>query len=154
MKVNELMIGDWVKIKTYGISDKYEMTETYIYVKVVGIGSGLIIVELNNDIKEPYRIYENTKIVPIPLTSEILETNGFIYQKNSGAFIVYVEESYSNQTVEVTLFNVESKFRNIQLHICESNSSQETILHLMKCNYVHQLQHTLRLCGIEKEIIL
>ena len=104
--------------------------------------------------KNPYTFNYTGFCKPVPITREILEKNGFVYRKNSGAFIVYAEESYSNQTVEVTLFDVESEFRNIQLHICEFHHPNEVMLHLMECNYVHQLQHALRLCGIEKEIVL
>ena len=104
--------------------------------------------------KNPYTFNYTGFCKPVPITREILEKNGFVCRKDSGAFVAYAEESYSNQTVEVTLFDVESEFRNIQLHICESNNSQETMLHLMECNYVHQLQHALRLCGIDKEVEL
>lgn len=136
MKATDLMISDWV----YNTHNRQNE-------QVAEIGSGLVMLAYND-------LYEYDEIEPIPLTQEILEKNGFVYWKNSDAFIVYAEESYSNQTVEVTLFNVESEFRNIQLHICESKYPQETMLHLMECNYVHQLQHVFRSCGIEKEIIL
>ena len=146
MKVSDLMIGDWLfpynetePRRVEHLKYQYEMSGKY---DVVAFD------------KNPYTFNYTGFCKPVPITREILEKNGFVYRKDSGAFIVYAEESYSNQTVEVTLFNVESEFRNIQLHICESNSPQETMLHLMECNYVHQLQHALRLAGIDMEITL
>ena len=143
MKPNELsckdlMVGDWVKIKTYGVSDKYERAESYIYVKVAEIGSSLITVGYNNDIKEPYRICENTEIEPISITPEILEKNRFIKSEEApilmggiGCAIIY--GGYKRLD--------EDKFLNYGDNI-------------YPIKYVHQLQHALRLCGIEKEIIL
>lgn len=146
MKTKDLMIGDWLipynetePRRVEHLTYQYDMSGKYDAVAFD---------------KNPYTFNYTGFCKPVPITREILEKNGFVCRKNSGAFIVYAEESYSNQTVEVTLFDVESEFRNIQLHICESNSPKETMLHLMECNYVHQLQHALRLCGIEKEIEL
>ena len=146
MEVKDLMIGDWLipynetePRRVEHLTYQYEMSGKYDAVAFD---------------KNPYTFNYTGFCKPVPITREILEKNGFVYRKNSGAFIVYAEESYSNQTVEVTLFNVESEFRNIQLHICESNDPQETMLHLMECNYVHQLQHALRLAGIDMEITL
>ena len=147
MKANELMIGDWVKIKTYGVSDKYERTEAYIYVKIAGIGSGIITVEYNNEIKESYRICETTEIEPIQLTAEILEKNGF---ENIGDDIYQLEEKPCWFWVDF--------FRHT--YGCEYDTStyeyedDEHRLKLYGIPSVHELQHALRLCGIEKEIEL
>ena len=142
MDIKSLMIGDWVQLKTYGVSDKFERTEAYIYVKVAEIGSGLITVEYNNDIKEPYRICENTEIEPIPLTPEILEKNGWIkdgyfYKAEDGSYI-QLGELFEHASFRAEKHGIP---REIQ-----------TSPHLLK--YIHQLQHALRLCGIEKEIEL
>jgi len=147
MKANELMVGDWVKIKTYGISDKFERTEAYIYVKVAEIGSALITVEYNNEIKEPYRICENTEIEPIPLTTEILEENGF---EDIGDDTYQLEEKPCWFWVDFFRHN----------YGCEYDTStyeyedDEHRLKLYGIPSVHELQHALRLCGIEKTIEL
>lgn len=145
MEAKDLMIGDWVYNKHH---KKNIQITPYDFFTHGHLPSGR-----QYFIGEP-ELVSGRDLEPIPLTPEILEKNGFVNRKNSGAFIVYAEESYSNQTVEVTLFNVESEFRNIQLHICESYGPQETMLHLMECNYVHELQHVFRSCGIKKEIVL
>ena len=138
MDIKSLMVGDWVQLKTYGVSDKFEKTEAYIFVKVAEIGSGLITVEYNNDIKEPYRICENTEIEPIPLIPEILEKNGFKLDKEDGWWwltpkigITFWEEG----DIELEF---ENKHSSVDIHI----------------KYLHQLQQALRLCNVSKEIEL
>ena len=152
MKANELMIGDWVKIKTYGVSDKYERTEAYIWIKVAEIGSGLITVEYNNDIKEPYRICENTEIEPISLTPEILEKDGFVANKHVYPYPYY---EYTNEEDKLKIGFAfpqgnKTSYKDPWVYI---DSENVLIVHL-PCIYVHQLQHALRLCRTEKEIIL
>jgi hypothetical protein len=95
-----------------------------------------------------------SQYAPLPTSREILEKNEFAYCASTGAFICYAEESYSDQIVSVILFNVESEFRNNQLHICNDATPNDHIIHLMDCNYVHELQHALKVCGIRKEIVL
>ena len=136
------MIGDWVKIKTYGVSDKFERTEAYMYVKVAEIGSGLITVEYNNDIKEPYRICENTEIKPISLTPEILKKNGFEYREGEFNMLgIAVVPHYVHNDVPFEIF-------------CDGEPFAIWFKEPINIKYVHQLQHALRFCGIEKEIIL
>lgn len=148
MKANELMIGDWVKIKTYGVSDKYERTEAYIYVKVAEIGSGLITVEYNNDIKEPYRICENTEIEPILLTPEILEKNGFVLKPDG--WLWYKEKGIEDQNYIFIQFRKKCD----EVRLCELNFVNKVLAKYERMHNVHELQHAMRLCGIEKEIEL
>ena len=69
---------------------------------------------------------------PIELTPKILEKNGFVY--NDMPF-VQAWEGYCLSIYGDGLIN------------CGQNVA-------MQVKYVHQLQHVLRLCGIEKEIEL
>jgi hypothetical protein len=130
MKANELMIGDWVTLSKGNWSENRQVE--------------LIDIEM---IAESVYLAE-----PIPLTPEILEKNDFLYYCVDDGYYGYFEESYSNQATEIILFNVNNENRNVQIHIKYHND--ETILHLMECNYVHQLQHILKVCGIKKEIEL
>lgn len=130
MKATELMIGDWVTLSKGNWSENRQVE--------------LIDIEM---IAESVYLAE-----PIPLTPEILEKNDFLYYSVDDGYYGYFEESYSNQTTEIILFNVNNENRNVQIHINYHND--ETILHLMECNYVHQLQHILKVCGIKKEIEL
>ncbi len=72
-------------------------------------------------------------VKPIPLTPEILEKNGFIkesreFQRNTLQYCVLTD--------------------GLWIDISEENYFEG------KLEFVHQLQHALKLCRIEKEIIL
>jgi len=142
MKAQELMIGDLVKFPGWTVDKVVDMP----YVE----GKGLCASFAASTTLFPFSIVD---IEPIPLTPEILEKNGFTYCKSDGGFYLPTTISYGNWDVDVILFNVTDEYRNNQLHIGTPDDSI-TFLHLMECNHVHELQHALRLCGIEKEIVL
>lgn len=89
---------------------------------------------------------------PIPLNPEILEKNGFSFCTRDGGYYLYAAMSYGFD-VEVILFDVVDKYASIQLHIGDTDDTA-TYLHLMECNYTHQLQHALKVVGIDKEITI
>lgn len=69
-------------------------------------------------------------IQPIPITAEILEKNGF----------VYFDDSWWHKDFRIVL---------------ESSKGTSLVCGIqVKFSYVHQLQHAIQLCGIEKEITL
>ena len=72
-------------------------------------------------------------IEPIPLTPEILEKNGFVVESR---------DYHGNPLQYCALVD------GLWIDISGENYFEG------KLEYVHQLQHALRLCGIEKEIIL
>lgn len=75
------------------------------------------------------------EIKPIPLTPEILVKNGF----TNGEF--YAESHIEDWQIMSDCSNLAARSkRGWSIDI--------------PCRYVHELQHTLRLCGIEKEIVL
>ena len=134
METNELncknlMIGDWVlhdgepyQIRQMGIYVVDRDGEDYPAVCVgKPIGIGLIV--------------ERNEIQPIPLTPEILEKNGFVW--NAIPFVL------SWEGFGIVLYEGGNGYKMN----CGANVS---------CNvdYVHQLQHIFNFCGIEKEIIL
>ena len=74
---------------------------------------------------------------PIPLSPEILEKNGFVpYEEDEESFhdenCVFLKQSLGGYGVCI-----------------DKNRTISGLFH-----YVHELQHALRLCGIEKEIVL
>lgn len=102
MKATDLMIGDWCKIKlSFG---------TTWFTDKVGC------INPNNEME-----YE-----PIPLTPEILEKNGFVYN---------CFDRWMNNRYDVAIA-VKDEFMFIWERI--------------QLNYVHELQHALRLCGLNE----
>ena len=83
--------------------------------------------------QKPDAITEDYNIYPIPLTLEILEKNGLIDNWHYDEYWM----SYSKHDEE-WYFHFYGAFAEMKVSI----------------SYLHELQHALRLCGIEKEIVL
>ena len=130
MNANELMTGDLVRIKDLKDSIKRLVCVDEYIGKVDFLdGKELITTSINN-------------VLPIPITKEILEKNGFEKDARNESYykwnwyILQDNVSYDMETGIVRLFKV----------------SDLTFCHPI--GYVHELQHALRLCGVEKEITI
>ena len=102
--------------------------------QVQEIGSGLVMLDYND-------LYEYDEIEPIPLTEEILEASGFRYHSGEqGMFGVTVSPYYECEGSP---------------HIfCDGDPFAVWFENECDIRYVHELQHVLRMCGVEKEIVL
>ena len=94
--------------------------------------------------------YSYSEIEPIPITPEILEKNGF--KKTDVRMIVgtlthyvigddyfaFAVHEQTDSIWEVEYVNLEVSFPTVRVFV----------------GYIHELQHALRLCGIEKEVVL
>lgn len=145
MKTHEWMIGDWVYVPHNGNATHYGRITAIL-------PSGTIEVDLNGNTV----LCSSGSVEPIPLTTEILEKNGFLFdglqefriaewgkdgKKEYSVAVCPIQPSNERWNKDCTGFSVET--------------STSSISYIGKTNvYVHELQHTLRLCGIEKEIIL
>ena len=102
--------------------------------QVAEIGSGFVMLAYND-------LYEYDEIEPIPLTEDRLLANGFYCERNIG--YVYDDGEYE---VVVDLWNHGYRIlhdRDVVMNIqCFSNV------------FVHELQHALRLCDVDKEITI
>ena len=128
MKSTDLMIGDWIQ---------------YIsFVSIESICNEDICSYRNN---EGYVYTANiSNLKPISLTPEILEKNGYKRRNNEGFLFCLDEER--ELYIDVLDGEIANYFRNI---------SGDYEWHLIACcKYVHQLQHALRLCGVDKEIVI
>ena len=139
MNANELMLGDWV------------FTRGQIE-QVTSIYDGYICTEHYEDSHDYY-------FEPIPITPEILEKNGFIYKDAAhnnfrGVWVCNVGRC-NNVFIQFTdkvaieihneLGRKDEKGRADLVSFCRD---------WCEVLFVHELQHALRLCGIEKEIVL
>ena len=129
MKSNELMISDWV-MHTDPINNGEKVQVKEIH------GDGYITVD--GAITKRFE--------PIPLTAEILEKNGFVefmphnWQIVIDNIMIEIRESEHNMA--------------IWLDWEEHDTGTYASYILPSPNYVHELQHALRLCNIDKEIEL
>lgn len=125
MKATNLMIGDWV----YCITDNTNVQIEEIFIDDIYGWCYKYEGKLNalNDIE------------PIPLTKEILEKNGF--EKSQG-------EKFTWFICNVAAFDIRIVNEKNNLYDIKIAEYPRPI------TYVHELQHLLKLCKIEKEIVL
>lgn len=146
VSVNELMVEDYFTVA--------ESNPTEIAVgcaKVVGIDRKISI--------EPYTIsFEYTfyddegkecialnscsigRLRPIPLTPEILEKNSTVRKELNRHDFEILFDDYSDASLVKCIGDSEHGYHDVE-YICD-------------VKYVHTLQHALKLCGIDKEIVL
>ena len=137
MNANELMIGDL--INAFGV--------VRIVTSIHGLerpeDDGMLTTMVPGcEFPESNLSFRPCYAQPIPLTEEILEKNGFEKQDDGWYKITLEEEN---------LIGVQP-FENVNW-IFGANVFPNIIEHL-NILYVHELQHALRLCGIEIEIKL
>ena len=138
------MIGDWVTMVADSMKFPKDAVGRTIPCKVVGttkIKSEMVRVANNFNFMD----VEPDELSPILLTPEILEKNGFR--------IIYEGELHTTYFRDIDGFAVEIKIDCIGFtKLSMSNGLGYKVV--VECKYVHQLQHALRLCGINKEIQL
>lgn len=142
MKTIDLMVGDWV-ICHHPTCEPKQIQVT------VGLLNGLEQQDLGFRAEESplFRIVE-----PIPLTAEILEKNGF--EK-------FGENAYSFRRCggdgEIKIKVIDLTCGEWELYVMDYDKYRDSCTSFSKevsFLKVHELQHALKLCGIEKEIQL
>lgn len=78
---------------------------------------------------------------PITLTPEIFEKNGFIYEKGYSSIVYRLDENF--------LIHYENSKYKVKW--TDEDCDEELSIYI---KYVHELQHLIKLCKINKEIIL
>ena len=128
LKISDLSVGDWVKMgdERYQIYHLTLAGDAYGYRKVNTISG------------EEYFDGSIADVCPIPITAEILEKNGFEESR-------YYWTAYHDNGDYVEIYNDGDKWYL-------SVNSVEYIL--CPLHWVHQIQHLLRVWGIDKEINL
>jgi hypothetical protein len=123
IKIRELSIGDWVEIQ--GVAKRID----YLYGK-------------DNVCDVPIEL-----VHPIPLTPEILEKNGFVRGEYSEIRVYneweigeWSDPPYASVRLDIDRQVIRVTNRGRDMFIADKEV------------YVHQLQHALRLAGVEKEI--
>ena len=129
MEVKELAIGDWVNV--FGTPKQIEGIRKF--------KTGDEIVYYNGD----SGIFA-TDVTPILLTKEILLKNGFEDFAGGGCII----KEPSSDEEPVYIWNGTDSIYVVDY--CSLNK----YTYIKECKYVHEFQHELKSCGIEKEIVL
>jgi hypothetical protein len=135
VNLSKLMIGDWVKTNpscgklACGIKSNIARVSEIGFFNTDGMFVSFAGIKGR---------YYDDEVEFIPLTIEILEKNGFEKNRDYGYFI-----GQSNSGYYIYL-------DNNYLSIQAGNDAIE----FAWCEYVHELQHALKLCGITKSIKL
>lgn len=136
MKSNKLMIGDWVIIAHGGNATHYAKVTALLTsgtIECLLDGCGVIC----------------KSVEPIPITPEILEKNGFKSWEHGYIWKEIVgmggQTTSASSPIEIILYE---GGHSVIMNPHDGKEFQGSI------DNVHELQHTLRLCGIEKEIVL
>lgn len=122
-----------MKANELQIGDFVLYNDDICIVDEIRVDNTVVLTALNTDVTsiDGDQVSVN-EITPIPLTAEILEKNRFIYS--------ILHNDWTNADC------------NFYLYVGGNGYwIQNTDI---KLDYVHQLQHALRLCNIEKEIIV
>lgn len=137
-KVLDLMIGDWVMINPI----------SYYQVEQIRMEFG----ELRIYLKGTEVFATENEIMPIPLTPEILEKNGFVANKHvyPYPYYEYINEEHKLKVGFTFPQGNRTSYKEPWVYI----DSEHAFVEHLPCVFVHQLQHALRLCGIEKTIEL
>ena len=130
MKAKELMVGDWVP--AYGKKTQIVWVGNIHKMAVRGFPSEFM----------------DGEILPIPLTSEILEKNGFMLKPDG--WLWCEKEGIEDQNYIFIQFRKGCD----EVRLVEFNFVNNISAKFQKIQFVHELQHALKLCGIDKEIEL
>lgn len=130
LKISDLSVGDWV-LNRQGVPTKVQV--------VVSEGN----MRCGEDAKPEHSVHIwVSDVEPIPITPEILEKNGFI---KNGAYNEWnIGEWDERPFIGVSLDRQSLRVKHFGNDIFIEGKEL----------FVHQLQHALRLAGVEKEIEL
>lgn len=136
MKPNELQIGDFVLYN-----------DNICIVDEIRVDNTVVLTALNTDATSIDGDQVSVdEIMPIPLTAEILEKNGFV--------------EFMPHNWQIVIDNIMIELRESEHNMAiwldweEHDTGTYASYMLPGPNCVHELQHALRLCNIDKEIEL
>ena len=136
MQAKELMIGDWVEE-----IDRVCRVKFNAQIKEVREN------DCSTNASSKTNYYD---VQPIPLTVDILTKNGFILNKEMSNDEGDAYEFVESQDARAIVHDFESRHTHLFLFAVNYPMTIERLL----VSHVHELQHALRLCGINKEIEL
>lgn len=159
MKAEELMVDDWVLAEGKPVQVTNISVLGGDVIRVINPFMSYDIAYASNIIALSNGAKDINKIEPIPITEEILKKNGF--KNDVIAQKAIIAEGASNFSIilvsednRITLNNIDeyiNSFNKWHVHI---DTEDMRTMCTSEITYVHELQHLLKLCKIEKEIVL
>ena len=141
MKPEELSIGDWVNVLNY----HWDGSPYTGQVKGIKKKHGTYYLQFSRALSA-----EIDRCEPIPITPEILEKNGFDTMGKCYSLLELDEQTW------LEYYWHEHRLQRKWHGVDEWNNHAEVneVSFECQCHYVHELQHALILCGINKNIEL
>lgn len=145
LKATELMIGDWVQYldedleRTFQIKEIKKLYKNQYVVTEDGCSDEFLI---------------DHTLCPIPLTVEILDNNGLFDEWYNEFGHRTDRKLFHNGDDFFTQYFKEDTNKNLGIFKDGNIIYMSADIGWIIISYVHQLQHAIKLCGIEKEIVL
>ena len=140
----EYIPGDLVMVKESAL----QFAKYKIFKVISSLSGGFLNVVMLNDSSTTYSI-SNNAVLPIPLTPEILENNGW---KRNGGQYYFTYKPYTVDKVELIGFFIEMfKNENDMLKYRYFQITHENKV-ICGCFYVHEIQHLLFGLGLNSEM--
>lgn len=141
MRIDEIQVEDWVNIK-----DPYGRVRAVQVKNIYGDYFNLMSERDEKGIEKNFPGYYIGNASPIPITKEILEKIGFDIRNPREAKILMEDGN-------TTVINITVKFCREDLYLVLRVFDQYQKIE-MKIQFVHELQHAIKLMKIDKDIIL
>ena len=141
------MIGDWVLISVWDCNPFPSKVTSINYNSYQGKD---FVDWIDTEDEEEIGMYA---VQPIPLTPEILEKNGFEKYPYANNYW-YCDDMLELFVKIVCIFPIKDRELRSSLSTATPRLTAGEDDVYIRCDYVHELQHALKLCGIEKEIVL
>jgi hypothetical protein len=144
MKAEELMVGDWVMWKNRQVQIARVSGIVYSFGQI-----DVVLAHCNDD--NLLETHDIKSVSPIPLTPEILEKNGFTNRSVITVGTPKMRWESEDTRTEITIWMDDT----LPMEIVKNVYYEDEVSYTLPFpGTVSQLQHALRLCGIEKEIEL
>lgn len=127
MKAEDLMIGDWVLYKSDSLENAFP-------------------IQITREMFNKELVVWKDRFEPIPLTPEILKKNGILYRKSSFYYIIN-----DDKDLECTHYIYQTIQEDWAIGV-DTGAYDCSVFARIK--YVHELQHALKICGIDKKIVV
>ena len=153
MKADELMIGDYVTFQDC----QYDNAPVIIKINEISADGGAFAFIDGDDTLDGIVIDE--EIVGIPITTEILEKNGFKFDGSGQRSMMLISEPHFSEGIRYNIY-VGLKKKTIEVFVAHPvekspNWRKSNKVYLEVCGlYVHELQHALKLCGAPMQITI
>lgn len=140
LKVTDLMVGDWVM--SFGAPHK-----------IVGVRTDMLEPHIMTDMSDTW--YEEgieNLLEPIPITKELLEKNGFELKSESPYYQCFAID-FDDVDIDYLVVALHPKANYVKVDYQTEKRKVHLSCSLGGC-HLHELQHLLRICKIDKEIVV